>query len=575
MVATTGNGVKTSRLTLAVEEIAEKTQTIRSLDWDRSRFDIEFGLQNGTTYNSFLIQGEKVALVDSSHEKFRELYLKTLQELIDPTRIDYLIISHTEPDHSGLTRDLLELNPNLTVVGSKVALQFLDNMVHRPYNKQQVKSGDTLELGADHVLEFVSAPNLHWPDTIFTYDRKTATLYTCDAFGMHYCSEVTYDEDLKTIEGDFRYYYDCLMGPNARSVLSALKRMESLGEITTIATGHGPLLRYNVTEWVSRYQTWSQSQAKAGTTVGVCYISDYGYSDRLSQAIAYGITKTGVEVEMIDLRAADPQELAEGIGHLAAIVVGTPPTNASEQIQTALNTILAAAKDKQAIGVFDAYGGNDEPIDSLLSQFRDLGLKVGFPPIRIKDTPQESTYQLCEESGTDLGQWLTRADAIKKMKSLDTDLDKALGRIAGGLYIITAQKGEVRSAMLASWVAQASFEPLGFTIAVAKDRAIEALMQVGDTFVLNVLEEGNYQALMKHFLKRFPPGADRFAGVKIQTAQNGSPILLEALAYLECTVNSRMDCGDHWVVYCQVQAGKVSKPDGLTAAHYRKVGNHY
>ncbi len=575
MVATLDNGVKTPRLTLAVEQIAEKTQTIRSLDWDRSRFDIEFGLQNGTTYNSFLIEGEKVALVDSSHEKFRELYLNALQGLIDPTRIDYLIISHTEPDHSGLTRDLLELNPDLTVVGSKVALQFLDNMVHRPYNKLQVKSGDTLELGPDHVLEFVSAPNLHWPDTIFTYDRKTATLYTCDAFGMHYCSEVTYDEDLKTIEGDFRYYYDCLMGPNARSVLSALKRMESLGEITTIATGHGPLLRYNVAEWVSRYQTWSQSQAKSGTTVAVCYISDYGYSDRLSQAIAYGITKTGVEVEMIDLRAADPQELAEGIGHFAAIVMGTPPTTASEQIQTALNTIFAAAKDKQAIGVFDAYGGNDEPIDSLLRQFRDLGLKVGFPPIRIKDTPQESTYQLCEESGTDLGQWLTRADAIKKMKSLDTDLDKALGRIAGGLYIITAQKGDVRSAMLASWVAQASFEPLGFTIAVAKDRAIEALMQVGDTFVLNVLEEGNYQALMKHFLKRFPPGADRFAGVKIQTAQNGSPILVEALAYLECAVNSRMDCGDHWVVYCQVQTGKVSKPDGLTAAHYRKVGNHY
>ncbi|MEY2977013.1 MAG: hypothetical protein RLZZ435_1152, partial [Cyanobacteriota bacterium] len=234
---TTAHELKTPRLTLAVETIAAKTQTIRSLDWDRSRFDIEFGLQNGTTYNSFLIEGEKVALVDSSHEKFRQLYLDALQGLIDPARIDYLIISHTEPDHSGLTRDLLELNPNITVVGSKVALQFLDNMVHRPYKKQQVKSGDTLELGADHVLEFVSAPNLHWPDTIFTYDRKTEILYTCDAFGMHYCSDATYDEDFKTIEGDFRYYYDCLMGPNARSVLSALKRMENLGEITTIATG--------------------------------------------------------------------------------------------------------------------------------------------------------------------------------------------------------------------------------------------------------------------------------------------------------------------------------------------------
>lgn len=161
------------------------------------------------------------------------------------------------------------------------------------------------------------------------------------------------------------------------------------------------------------------------------------------------------------------------------------------------------------------------------------------------------------------------------MKSLDNDLDRALGRLSGGLYIITAKQGERSGAMLASWVAQASFQPLGLTIAVAKDRAIEALMQVGDHFVLNVLEAGNYQHLMKHFLKRFAPGDDRFAGVKTQTASNGSPILTEALAYLECTVATRMECSDHWIVYATVDTGRVAKPDGLTAVHHRKVGNHY
>ncbi|PMB20351.1 diflavin flavoprotein A, partial [Fischerella thermalis CCMEE 5319] len=180
-----------------------------------------------------------------------------------------------------------------------------------------------------------------------------------------------------------------------------------------------------------------------------------------------------------------------------------------------------------------------------------------------------------EEAGTDLGQWVTRDKSIKQMKSLDADVDKALGRLSGGLYIITAQKGDVKSAMLASWVSQASFKPLGVSIAVAKDRAIESLMQVGDKFVLNVLEEGNYQSLMKHFLKRFAPGADRFEGVRTQSAQNGAPILTDALAYMECEVTSRMDCGDHWVVYSTVDAGRVSKPDALTAVHHRKVGNHY
>ncbi|MDZ8259392.1 diflavin flavoprotein [Nostoc sp. ChiQUE01b] len=574
MVALTEKTEK--RLTIQQVEIAQETMAIRSLDWDRDRFDIEFGLQNGTTYNSFLIRGEQTALVDTSHEKFRQLYFDTLTGLIKPTEIDYLIISHTEPDHSGLVKDLLQMAPEITVVGSKVAIQFLENLVHQPFKRRIVKNGDRLDLGNGHEFEFVIAPNLHWPDTIFSFDHKTKTLYTCDAFGLHYCSDSTFDEDLAAIEEDFHYYYDCLMGPNARSVLSALKRMAELKTIGMIATGHGPLLSHNVEELVGRYRTWSQSQTKAETTIGIFYVSEYGYSDRLAQAIANGISKTGVAVEIVDLGSeVDLQELRELVSRCAGLIVGLPPASGAANIQAALSTVLGSAKEKQAIGVFETGGGDDEPIDPLLSKFRNLGLTTVFPAIRIKQTPTENTYKLCEEAGTDLAQWVTRDRSIKAMKSLGADLDKALGRISGGLYIITAKKGDVSSAMLASWVAQASFKPLGFSIAVAKDRAIESLMQVGDRFVLNVLEEGNFQPLMKHFLKRFAPGADRFENVRTQSAENGAPILNDALAYMECEVISRMDCGDHWGVYSTVYAGRVSKPEALTAVHHRKVGNHY
>ncbi|MBD2409215.1 diflavin flavoprotein A [Nostoc calcicola FACHB-389] len=574
MVALTEKTEK--RLTIQTVEIAQETTTIRSLDWDRDRFDIEFGLQNGTTYNSFLIRGEQTALVDTSHEKFRQLYFDTLTGLINPKEIDYLIISHTEPDHSGLVKDLLQMAPDITVVASKVAIQFLEDLVHQPFKRRIVKNGDRLDLGNGHEFEFVIAPNLHWPDTIFSFDHKTKILFTCDAFGMHYCSDTTFDEDLKTLEADFKYYYECLMGPNARSVLSALKRMGELKTIATIATGHGPLLSHNVDELVGRYRTWSQTQAKPETTIGIFYVSEYGYSDRLAQAIANGIAKTGVAVEIVDLGSeVDLQELRELVARCAGLIVGLPPVSGAASIQAALSTVLGSAKEKQAIGVFESGGGDDEPIDPLLSKFRNLGLTTVFPAIRIKQTPTENIYKLCEEAGTDLGQWVTRDRSIKAMKSLGADLDKALGRLSGGLYIITAKKGDVSSAMLASWVAQASFKPLGFSIAVAKDRAIESLMQVGDRFVLNVLEEANFQPLMKHFLKRFAPGADRFEGVRTQAAENGAPILTDALAYMECEVVSRMDCGDHWAVYSTVYAGRVSKPDALTAVHHRKVGNHY
>ena len=564
------------RLTMQVEpNIAADTTAMRSLDWDRDRFDIEFGLQNGTTYNSFLIRGEKTALVDTSHAKFRELYLETLKGQIDPSEIDYIVISHTEPDHSGLVPDVLALAPNATIVGAKVALTFLDNLVHQPFERMPVKSGSQLDLGNGHLLEFVNAPNLHWPDTIFTYDHKSQVLFTCDAFGLHYCSDDVYDVDLTAISPDFRFYYECLMAPNARSVLSAMKRMDKLPEVNTIATGHGPLLHHHVTELTGRYRQWSQEKSQSETLVAVFYMSDYGYSDRLSQAIARGITKTGVAVEMMDLRSADPQEVNELVGRARGIVIGMPPASGVKVSQAALGTILAAVSDKQAIGLFESYGGDDEPIDTLLTRFQDLELRVGFAPIRIKDTPDEAVYQLCDEAGTDFGQILGQAKKLKKLKTLNAEMEKALGRITSGLYIITAQKGEISSAMLASWVSQASFQPLGFTVAVAKDRAIESLMQVGDTFVLNVLEEGNYATLMKHFLKRFPPGGDRFAGIRTRPAQNGSPLLGDALAYLECTVTSRMEVSDHWVVYCTVDDGKVSDPYGTTAVHYRKVGTYY
>ena len=255
------------RIQTQVCGIAQDTTTIRSLDWDRDRFDIEFGLQQGTTYNSYIIKGTNAtALVDASHEKFRELYLATLRGQVDISKINYLVVSHTEPDHSGLVADILELNPEIEVIGSKVCIQFLQNLVHFPFKNRVVKVGDTLDLGGEHVLEFVTAPNLHWPDTMFTFDRGTGLLFTCAAFGSHLCTSSVFDEDLQEVLPHYRFYYDCLMRPNAKSVLTALRKTKDM-EFTTICNGHGPLIRYNLPELVGNYQDWSAKANKAGNSV--------------------------------------------------------------------------------------------------------------------------------------------------------------------------------------------------------------------------------------------------------------------------------------------------------------------
>jgi flavorubredoxin len=427
------------RLTLQTATIASHSRAIRCLDWDRDRFDIEFELQHGTTYNSFLIEADQVALVDTSHQKFGELYLEALQRLIDPTQIDYLVVNHTEPDHSGLVENLLALAPDITVVGSKVALQFLQNQIHRPFNSRTVKSGDSLDLGQGHCLEFIAAPNLHWPDTILTYDRGTGVLYTCDVFGMHYCDDALYDEAPNLLEADFQYYYDCLMGPNARSVLGALKRIDPL-EINLVATGHGPLLRHHRQDWMERYRTWSETQAKAEPFVALFYLEDYGFSPRLGQAIAQGITKTGTAVELINVAEADPHEVRELVHEAAGLVVGMPPQEENSRLHPVLSTILAAANRKQAIGLFEAGGGHDEPIYPLRNRFQELGLTEAFAPILVKEAPVAATDKLCEEAGTDLGQWLSR-DRQEKKVHLEASLDQSLGRISSGLYLLTARRG--------------------------------------------------------------------------------------------------------------------------------------
>ena len=211
-----------------------------------------------------------------------------------------------------------------------------------------------------------------------------------------------------------------------------------------------------------------------------------GFCDRLSQAIARGIGKAGAQVQLVDLRATDPQELSALIGEATAVVVPTGPGQPDGDLQASIGTLLAALNTKQWVGIYESFGSNDEPVDSVAARLRSLGQKEAFAPLRVRQVPEAGDYQRFEEAGTDLGQLLTKERTIAAMKALDGDLDKALGRLSGGLYVVTARQGQGETArggaMVASWVSQASFEPPGLTVAVAKDRAIEALLQVDDRF---------------------------------------------------------------------------------------------
>ncbi len=551
------------------------TTVLRSRSWTRLRFEIEYALARGTTANCYIIQGDRLAIIDPPGETFTQIYLAALQQRIDLQKLDYVILGHVNPNRAATLKALLEIAPHITFVCSNPGAINLRGALENPELQIMVMRGEeTLDLGKGHHLQFIPTPNPRYPDHLCTYDPLTEILYTDKLFGAHICGDQVFDEGWESFQEDRRYYFDCLMAPHARQVETALDKLADF-PVRMYATAHGPLVRYGLLQLTEAYRQWSQQQTSQDLTVALIYASAYGNTATLAQAIARGITKAGVAVESINCEFATPEEIRAAVEKSSGFIIGSPTLggHAPTPIQTALGIVLSTATNNKLAGVFGSYGWSGEAIDLIESKLKDAGYRFGFDTMRVKFKPTDVTLQLCEEAGTDFAQSLKKAKKVRAPRQPATSVEQAVGRIVGSLSVVTTKQGDVSSAMLASWVSQATFNPPGLTVAVAKDRAIESLMHVGNKFVLNILAEG--RQLRKHFMKPFAPGEDRFSGVATQSADNGCPILCDALAYLECSIQNRMEAGDHWIVYASVDNGKVLAPDKLTAVHHRKSGNHY
>ncbi|MGB7247743.1 MAG: diflavin flavoprotein [Phormidesmis sp.] len=575
--STEQNANDSGRRDVQVLPIAADTTALRSRSWERLRFEIEYALEKGTTANSYLIRGSQIALIDPPGGSFKEAFLAALAAELDPHLIDYIVLSHTNPNRMETLKVLLEMTPQATIVCSNpaaIALKAAD--IDHP--TQPVKGGteQDLDLGRRHHLQFILTPTPRWPDGMCTYDSVSEVLFSDKFFSAHVCSDDAYDLNRETLIEDQHYYFDCTMAPNARQVETALEKLQEYVP-RLYAVGHGPLVRYGVSDLTRKYDQWAAQQKGKTLSVALIYASAYGNTATIAQAIARGITKAGVGVTSINAEQSDTAEIKAAAETAAGFIMGSPTLggHAPTQIQTALGVVLSAASKTKLAGVFGSFGWSGEAIDLLENKFKDAGYSFGFEPIRVKFTPDASTLQSCEQAGTDFAQQLKKTKKPKAPRVPATTVEKAIGRLVGSMCVVTAKQGDISGAMLASWVSQATFTPPGFTVAVAKDRAIEGMMYSGSSFALNILAEGKHLGPMKHFLKPFAPGEDRFAGVETQESEDGQIILEGAIAYLACSVKTRMDCGDHWVVYATVSGGEVIDNNAKTAVHHRKTGTHY
>lgn len=375
-------------------------------------FDIVMETKYGTSYNAYLIKGEKNALVETVHIRFFEEYLENLKELIDLSKIDYLILNHTEPDHTGSVAKLLELCPNLTLVGSAAGLKYTAKISNHPFQSKVVKTGDTLDLGGGKVLSFISSPMLHWPDSMFTWLEAEKVMFTCDFLGAHYCEPRTLDTHISYPEqyaDAFHYYYLAIFSPFKPHVLAGLEKLKGY-DMDYACTSHGPVLtRSRIQEAMEEYRQWSTPAPKGDRRkAAILYVSAYGATEELAHIAARKLEEAGVEVEMVDIIKSDMGTIKGMIDACDGLLVGTCTINrdAPKPVWDALSMIDAIHNRGKKAAVFGSYGWSGEACGMVKSRLEGLGLTVSQEPYRANFIPSDQEKAGMEQFISDFTQTL-------------------------------------------------------------------------------------------------------------------------------------------------------------------------
>ncbi len=594
-------------------QLEEDVFSLRGISPKRLRFEIEYALERGTTSNSFIFKKQKVAgnslneviLVHPLGGTFKDLFIKSLEKIIPKITTLNVVVGHVNPNRVELLKRLAEVYPNTKLICSNPAAKLLKEIWNRqkPSKETQKKQKEgegipmpSIEIIKDIVsidllngseLKLLPTPSARWPGGLMAFEESLGLLMSDKFFGAHICTEEWAERNRSETEEERRHYFDCLMAPMTSQIDSIISHLEEL-DIRTVAPSHGPAIESSWRSLLNDYQRWGERQEFSSIKVALLFASAYGNTASIADALARGINKTGVKVESLNCEFSSPNDLLNAIKEAHAYLIGSPTIggHAPTPIVSTLGTLLSEGDRKNPVGIFGSYGWSGEALDLLEKKLRDGGFEFGFKPIKINFSPDTNMIRELEETGTIFARKLlqkqkrARRKATGGMAGSSSDPTVlALGRIIGSLCVLTTRKitgnNYLNGAMVASWVSQASFTPPGLTIAVSKDRAVEALLHTGDRFILNILADGKQNHLLRQFLQPFAAGEDRLSGIEIEESPAGQPILKEGMAWLEGNIKQRMECGDHWLIYAEIECGKVLDNEGVTAVHHRRTGENY
>jgi flavorubredoxin len=388
----------------SVIKISDSVSWIGVLDTDIITFDIVMETQFGTTYNSYFIDAQKKTIIDTTKADFWEEYLAKIKAVTDPAEIEVIVVNHTEPDHSGNLIRLLEIAPKAKVYGSRQAINYLSEMLNKPFPSEIVKENDTLSLG-NKTLRFIAAPNLHWPDTMYTYLEEEEILFTCDSFGAHYCNEKLFDDLVGDYSKAYEYYFNVILKPFSKFMLKAIERIEPL-EISAICTGHGPVIRTDCKGIIAKTKKMAELYMAEisceGINLLIAYVSAYGFTKTMAEIITKSIRETiPCNIQVLDIEVTPLGELEEMIVRSNALLIGSPTINQNTVLPIyRLFSLINPIRDRgKKVAVFGSYGWSGEAVKLIEEYLKLLKLNVVAESVTSRFAPGELEIELLKEFG--------------------------------------------------------------------------------------------------------------------------------------------------------------------------------
>jgi len=401
-------------------EIAKNIHWVGAIDWTTRDFH-GYSTYRGTTYNAFLIIDEKVTLIDCVKKPYRDELLQRIRDIIDPEKIDYIVVNHVEMDHSGSLPDMMDIIKPEKVICSKMGQKALKQHFHRddwPYHV--VTPGEDLNLG-EKTLSFLETRMLHWPDSMFTYVKEDELLFSSDAFGQHLATSERFDDEVNQdilMHECSKYYANILTlySPLVKKLLAKVQEMNL--PIKTIAPDHGIIWRTNPGKVLEAYSKWCIHQGQGNALV--IYDTMWKSTEYMAKAVADGLRAEGISYKLLDLRVNHRSDVMEDVLNASAIVLGCPTLNNGLLPRMAgFLMYMRGLRPTNKIGAaFGSYGWSGEAVKLMNKSMQEMKFTICHKGLKVQYVPEDGNLKECLELGKTVGRALNDVKAGKEVESV-------------------------------------------------------------------------------------------------------------------------------------------------------------